>query len=322
MEAAPHFSEAHHAHVIRLNGRMIDPRLQTLRVLRERGTVTAAAEALHLTPSTVSQQLRQLAKELGVDLLEAQGRRVRLTAAAHTALRHADILAAQWERARADLAGHRTGTSGQVRFCSVSSALAALVAPAAARLRAEHPGLAVHMSEKESDDAAHLLLARHCDIAVVIPSAGTPAPDDPRFTQWPVLDEPQDLLVPAGHPLAVRDAVRLADAAGEPWIGSPDRSDQHQLMLASCAAAGYTPRIAHEANEWFAVSALVARGFGVGLVPRLAPLPPEDQVVRIPLRGEVVPTRSIVACVRSGSDGQPPIARGLEALRQEARSRG
>ncbi|MFI0481037.1 LysR family transcriptional regulator [Actinomadura sp. 9N215] len=300
---------------------MIDHRLQTLRVLRERGTVTATAEALHLTPSTVSQQLRQLARDLGVELLEAQGRRVRLTAAAHTVLRHADVLSAQWERARADLAGHRAGTSGQVRIGSVSSALAALVAPAAALLRAEHPGLAVHMSEKESEDAAHLLLARLCDIAVVIPSAETPAPDDPRFAQRPVLDEPQDLLVPAGHPLAERGTVPLADAASEAWIGSPGRPDQHQLMLASCAAAGYTPRVAHEANEWFAVSALVARGFGVALVPRLAPLPPADEVVRVPLSGGMAPSRRIVACVRSGSERQPPIARALAALHEASRTR-
>ncbi|MFD0903910.1 LysR family transcriptional regulator [Actinomadura sediminis] len=300
---------------------MIDRRLETLRVLRERGTVTATAEALHLTPSTVSQQLRQLARDLGVELLEAQGRRVRLTAAAHTVLRHADALAAQWERARADLAAHRTGAAGQVRFCSVSSALAALVAPAAARLREEHPGLEVRMSEKESEDAAHLLLSHRYDIAVVIPSVGTPAPGDARFAVRTLLDEPQDLLVPAGHPLAARGTVRLDEAAGEPWIGSPERTDQHRLMLASCASAGFAPRIVHEANEWFAVSALVARGFGVGLAPRLAPLPPDDGVVRVPLRGEGVPFRRIIACVRRGSDRQPPIAHGLRALRAAARDR-
>ncbi|WUI04026.1 LysR family transcriptional regulator [Spirillospora sp. NBC_00431] len=298
---------------------MIDPRLRTLRVLAERGTVTAAAEALHLTPSTVSQQLRQLARDLGVDLLQAQGRRVRLTPAAHTVLRHADVLHAQWEQARAELAEHREGTSGQVRFCSVSSALAALVAPAAAILRQEHPRLTVHMSERESDDAAHLLLARRADIAVFIPSAHTPPPGDTRFGQWPLLAEPQDLLVPAGHLLAAAGSARLADAAGEPWIGSPERSDQHQLMLASCSAAGFTPRIVHEAYEWFAVSALVAHGFGVGLVPRLAPLPPDDGTVRVPLRGEVVPVRRILTCVRRGSERQPPIAHGLKALRHAAR---
>ncbi|WP_433236147.1 LysR family transcriptional regulator [Actinomadura nitritigenes] len=301
-----------------LNVRMIDRRLQTLRVLRERGTVTAAAEALHLTPSTVSQQLRQLARDLGVELLEAQGRRVRLTPAAHTVLRHADLLSAQWERARADLAGHRSGTSGQVRFCSVSSALAALVAPAAALLRAEHPGLTVHMAEKDSEDAAHLLLSHRADIAVVIPSERVPGPDDARFTRTTLLDEPQDLLVLAGHPLASGGAARLADAAGEAWIGCPDRQDQHHLLLAACAAAGYVPRVEHEANEWFAVSSLVARGFGVALVPRLAPLPPEDRAVRVPLRGGAVPKRRLIACVRRGGEAAPPVARGLDALRRAA----
>ncbi|MBE1535904.1 LysR family transcriptional regulator [Actinomadura algeriensis] len=298
---------------------MIDRRLETLRVLRERGTVTATAEALHLTPSTVSQQLRQLARDLGVELLEARGRGVRLTAAAHTVLRHADALSAQWERARADLAAHRSGSAGRVRICSVSSALAALVAPAAARLRAEHPGLDVRMCEKESEEAAHLLLSRRYDIAVAIPSEGVPAPGDARFDVRTLLDEPQDLLVPAGHPLAARGTARLDEAAAEPWIGSPERADQHRLMLASCAAAGFAPRIVHEAYEWFAVSALVAHGFGVGLVPRLAPLPPGDEVVRVPLRGETVPRRRIVACVRRGGDAQPPIARGLAALRAAAR---
>jgi DNA-binding transcriptional LysR family regulator len=304
-----------------LNGHMIDPRLRTLRVLREEGTVTATAEVLHLTPSTVSQQLRGLAKDLGVRLLEAEGRRVRLTPAAYTVLDHADTLFSQWEHARADLAAHRRGVSGEVRFAAVSSALAALVAPAAARLRAEHPGLEVWMAEQESEKVFALLLAHRTDIAVVIPTADGPPPDDPRFDQRPLLDEPQDLLVPPAHPLAAGAAAELAAAAGESWIGSPERPDQHHLMLTACAAVGFTPRIAHRANEWFAVSALVAAGFGVALAPRLAPLPPGDEVVRVPLRGRPVPSRRIITCVRRGSDRQPPIAHGLKALREVAAHR-
>ncbi|MGI5167196.1 LysR family transcriptional regulator [Spirillospora sp. CA-253888] len=300
---------------------MIDPRLQTLRVLRHLGTVTATAEALHLTPSTVSQQLRQLSRDLGVPLLEPQGRRVRLTPAARTVLDHADVLYAQWERAQADLAAHRRGAAGRVRIHAVSSALAALVAPAAARLRAEHPRLSVLMSEQESDEALPLLLARHADVAVLIPTADTPPQGDPRFEQHLLLDEPQDLLLPSAHPLAARDAVALAEAAAEQWVGSPDRPDQHHLMLAACAGAGFTPEIVHHAYEWFAVSALVAHGFGVSLVPRLAPLPPEHDVVRVPLEGAPVPSRRIIACTRRGASAQPPIARALEALQRAAAER-
>jgi DNA-binding transcriptional LysR family regulator len=303
-----------------LNSHMIDPRLQALRVLAERGTVTAAAQALHLTPSTVSQQLRGLARDLGVDLLEADGRRVRLTAAARTVLEHADLLHADWERAWAAIAPHRSGEAGTLRLCGVSSAVAALLAPAAAALRRSHPMLAVEVAEVESDDCFALLLSDQADIAVLIPTAASPPPDDPRFDQRPLLDDPQDLLVPRTHRLARARGAELADAAGEVWIADPERADQYRLLLSACAAAGFTPRIVHHAKEWFAVSGLVAHGFGVCLVPRLAPLPAEHDVVRVPLRGHPRPSRRIIGCIRRGADQQPPIAAGLAAVREVAGS--
>ena len=297
---------------------MIDPRLQTLRVLYEKGTVTAAAQALHLTPSTVSQQLRLLSRELDLALLEPHGRRVRLTPAAHALLGHADELYAAWERARADLAAHHEGIAGGLKYCGVSSAIAGLVAPAAARLRDDWPQITVTISEEESEDCSSLLLAGQADIAVLIPTSGGPPPSDPRFGQQPLLDEPQDLLVPAAHPLAQRRGAELAEAADEAWIAAPGRPDQYQLLQVACAAAGFTPRVTQQAKEWFAVSALVAAGFGVCLIPRLVPLPPDHAVVRVPLRGDNIPSRRIITCTRRGSDRQPAIARGLDALRRAA----
>ncbi|MCZ0972434.1 LysR family transcriptional regulator [Streptomyces albulus] len=90
-------------------------KLRILRTLEELGTVTATAEALHMTPSAVSQQLTGLAKSLGVTLLEAHGRRVRLTGAAQLVLRHAEAVFAQLERADADLLGYLQGEAGTVR---------------------------------------------------------------------------------------------------------------------------------------------------------------------------------------------------------------
>ena len=72
------------------NNRMIDSRLQVLRLFAGHGTVTATAEALHYTPSAVSSQLRTLAQDLGVVLLEPEGRGLRLTPAAHTLLSRCD----------------------------------------------------------------------------------------------------------------------------------------------------------------------------------------------------------------------------------------
>ncbi|MBL1079101.1 LysR family transcriptional regulator [Nocardia sp. 2] len=294
---------------------MIDPRLQTLRILREQGTVTRTAAVLHLTPSTVSQQLRGLAQELDVELLEQVGRRVKLTEAAHALLRHADLLFAQAERARAELAEHRAGIAGVLRICSMPTALAALVAPAAARLRAAHPGLTVELIEDESGHCFELLAAGDSDIAVVLPSPGSPAPGDARFEQLPLLDEPMDLLVPVGHWLADRDDVALADAAHEPWITGRERITHRLVVSAACATAGFTPRIAGQAVDFTGVAAMVAHGFGVSLIGRLSLIPPEFAVVRVPLHGDSVPIRRHLTVVRRGGGGHPVVAEGLRMIR-------
>ncbi len=94
--------------------RMIDHRLRILQMVAGHGTVTAAAQALHYTPSAVSYQLRQLAAEVGTELVVHQGRGIRLTNAAHVLLRHAERLQEQWElaRARTGLPRHRARGPG------------------------------------------------------------------------------------------------------------------------------------------------------------------------------------------------------------------
>ncbi|MFI6312979.1 LysR substrate-binding domain-containing protein [Nocardia fusca] len=129
--------------------------------------------------------------------------------------------------------------------------------------------------------------------------------DDPRFEQTVVFDDAQDLLVPEEHPLTRRDAVELADAATETWIVKPEHNDSYEVLVAACAAAGFTPRITHHLEEWFAVSAAVAHGFGVCLLPRMVPVPDRHRVVRIPLHGATRPTRVIIAATRRGAANIP-----------------
>lgn len=292
---------------------MIDlRRVQVLRVLDQLGTVTSAAAALHLTPSAVSQQLRQLARDLDVPLLEPDGRRVRLTPAAHTLLRHADVLAARWEQARAEL-GEASGPR-PLRLCGFPSSLDMVVVPAVRDLVRSAPHLDVHIAEVETADAYERLLTGDVDIAVVVPAhLDGPTPDDPRYELAPLLDDRQDLVVPRDHPLAARAEVSLVDAAREPWvIAAPGSCDQYDLATVAWAAAGFRPRIAHEVKEWAAVASVVAHGLGVSMIPRLVRVPTELPIRRVPLRD--APRRRLLTCVRRGSAGQGHLALGLAAL--------
>lgn len=297
---------------------MIDlRRLQVLRILDEHGTVTAVAESLYLTPSAVSQQIRQLSRDVGVELLRREGRGVRLTPAARILLDHSDAIYTRWEQALAEVSATQAG--GGLRLCGFPTALASLLAPAAAHLRTTTTAPRTELTEADNAACFELLLADRADIAVVVPTPGSPPQDDPRFDQQPLLDDPFDLVVPAQHRLADRDGVDLAAAAAEPWIAAPGRIDDQALVLAACAAAGFTPRIAHRAEEWNAIVALVTHGFGVCLMPRLAPIPPHHAVVRLPLRGDPTPSRRVLTCVRRGSRGQAAVARGLLALAEISR---
>ncbi|MGH3097464.1 MAG: LysR family transcriptional regulator [Streptosporangiales bacterium] len=294
---------------------MIDlRRLQTLRVLAQHQTVTSAAAVLHLTPSAVSWQLRQLSAELGVALVSPHGRGVRLTPAAHTLIARADELYARWEQIEAELAATSKGVSGMLRLCGFSTAASAVLPPVVSRLGESWPNLAVRIIEAAPADCFDLLLADEADVAVVVATPGLPPTTDERFEQRSLLDDPLDLVVPEGHPLATNKTVRLTDAADQPWVVARPGSPYHQLVLSACAAAGFTPVIAHEASEWDTGAALIARGFGVGLIPRLAHLPAGYATVRVPLHGDPIPVRRILTCVRRGSAEQPAIAAALRTL--------
>ncbi|MFD9306186.1 LysR family transcriptional regulator [Streptomyces sp. NPDC060048] len=293
-------------------------KLRILRTLADQGTVTATAGALHMTPSAVSQQLTNLARQLGVPLLEAQGRRVRLTDAAHLVLRHAEAVFAQLERAEAELAGYVAGEAGEVRIGAFSTAVPVLVVPAVAALRLSHPAVEVRVRETEAAESYELLSAGVVDLALSL-AAHAPTARDPRFTRTTLLEDPLDVALPPAHPLAGAPELRLADLSGDPWIygGSGPWS---QITRSACEAAGFVPEQAHSASGWTAILAMVEAGMGVALVPRMVASRAPGVAVRVLSHDR--PTRHVIAALRRGSESAPAVSHALAALRNVAVARG
>lgn len=294
---------------------MIDlRRLQVLRAVAYYGTVTAAARALHLTPSAASQQVRRLAADLGVVLLEPHGRRVQLTTTARSLLEHADAVHARWQAAEADLHAIGDQPAGLLRLSGFPTAVSTLLAPLAVNLLRRYPRLEVQIREAEPVESFDLVFDAEIDLAVVEATPDSPPSGDTRFDQQPLLDDPFDLLVAAGHRFAQRADIALGDAADEDWIIGMPASSSRQHVLAACSAAGFRPRIAHQAREWTVVATLVTHQLGVALVPRLAQLPPHLAVTRLPVTGNPSPTRKLLTCTRCGSRNHPSIATALHEL--------
>src|SRR3954451_8259532 len=128
-------------------------RLRALCEVESRGTIAAAADALHLTPPAVSQQLAALEREVGEPLIERDGRTVRLTPVARVLVRRAEEIFAQVESLHAEVAEHVAGERADLRLGSFSTAITALVAPVARRLRESAPGIRLEIAEAEAPDA-------------------------------------------------------------------------------------------------------------------------------------------------------------------------
>src|ERR687895_668642 len=142
-------------------------RLRLLHELQRLGTVSAVADALSYSPSTVSQQLRVLEREAGTPLFEPAGRRVRLTDAALVLADHAQRLLAGAERAEADLQAAAAGAvAGVVRVGSFQTASLELLLPAMNALRESHPGVSVRLVEAEPEPALEALRSHALDLAL------------------------------------------------------------------------------------------------------------------------------------------------------------
>lgn len=293
---------------------MLDPnRLRVLQQVNESETLTAAASAMFLTPSAVSQQIKQLSRELGVPLLRRDGRTVRLTGAARALIDYVERATEEWERTAGRLAQRDAQMVGLLNVCGFATAVAALLAPAAALSRRSHPDLDVQVEEAGTRDCLERLAARATDVAVIA-APGTPALDDPRFEQQPLIEDRQDLAVPVDHPLASRASVRLHEAARDVWIAPQE--DQRQLISLACAGAGFSPRFEHQADAWRAVLALVEQGMGVCLLPRLASDEHNRRVRLVPISDGDAPVRHAVTCIRRGSAKQMLVGHGLAVIRE------
>ncbi len=176
---------------------MIDSRLTMLSMIHRHGTVTAAAHSLRYSPSTVSHQVKQLAAELGVTLLEQHGRNVRLTPAAEALLRHVDVMSAEWEMALADLGRFSETVSGSLGLCGFSTAASLLLPPTMRALNEQFPHMQTQTIEAEPSECFDFLLSGDADIGIVVAAPDIPAGGDDRFSHHFLIDDPLDLIFPS-----------------------------------------------------------------------------------------------------------------------------
>jgi DNA-binding transcriptional LysR family regulator len=286
-------------------------RLRLLRELALRGTIAAVAEALAFSPSAVSQQLTVLEREAGVALLERTGRSVTLTPAGRGLVAHTEAVLERLERAAAELTDAGAGLTGPVRIGAFPSATRAIIPAALRALTAAHPGLEPMVSEVDPADVGDALRAGELDAALVHDYDFVPFPAEPGILDEPLCSEAMYLASTADGGSSGGATAGLDVWRNAPWIVASPGTRCHAMTVRACQAAGFTPRIRHQIDEFDTALAFVAAGEGVALVPELgAAQPPET--VRL---SRVAPCRRTRIAFRAGAGDHPAVRAISSALR-------
>jgi DNA-binding transcriptional LysR family regulator len=307
------------ASTIKLSYMLDVRRMQVLRAVVTSGSVTAAATNLGYTPSAISQQIAALEKQAGLALLERVGRGVQPTAAGRLLTEHAAIISKNLAEAETALSDLREGRTGRLAIRYFATAGAALVPPALAKLRRDHPGVQVDLKLIDPEDPLPEVEAGRADLAIVVYPRQGPLRGGVRLIH--LLDDPYRAVLPRGHRLASKRVLDLADLADEPWIGNEwPAGPCLRVMIEACAAAGFSPNFVVESEDYATAQGFVAAGLGVSVIPQMGLGSRHPGVVVRRLR-HPEPVRPIHAAVRESSMGQPALLDLIEALREAAESR-
>lgn len=291
-------------------------RLRALHSVATYGSVSAAADALHVTTSAVSQQLAKLERETGQKLLERNGRGVRLTDAAELLVTHAERILSLVERAQADLEAHRGAVVGELAVGCLPTAVRGLAVDALDRLRKDHPELRVRLREQEPTVSIPLVARGDLDLAVVQDWSNEPLVPTEGLAKGIICDDVADVALHGDHPLAERGSIELEDLADIEWISSPPGSICCDWLFHTLRSIDNEPRVRHYAEEISSMLALTAAGLGAMILPRLGRVDVPEEVRVVPLRPRL--TRRIYAVWRGDAARRPAIRATVEAFRVAA----
>jgi DNA-binding transcriptional LysR family regulator len=295
-------------------------RLEVLRELKLRGSVTAVARATHRTPSAVSQQLKTLEREVGAPLTERSGRGLALTAAGDALARAAGEVAVAIARAEETWRTYLASPEGRVDLAIFVTAGRMFLPDL---LKAVHavPGLEVVATDVDPARGDFASLVHDYDVVVGHAVGPAPAWSDRDLVVVPLVDEPLEVALPVGHPLAGAAEVTPEEVADSPWIGVPDDFPYERLLDEIERVAGRPLDVVQRFSDTRVTEALVASGEGLAVLPRFTSGGAGSGVVLRPL-ARLMPTRRIAALVRRENAERPSVRVVLDRLRAIAETLG
>lgn len=240
-----------------------------------------AAQRLDMLPSAFGRNIRLLEEQLGLRLFTRSTRSVTLTRSGQALLHEARALIALADGAIARVRAAATDTERVFRIGAIDSAATGLLPPLLHDFKALMPEVETVLVEDKTVRLLPKLASGALDLAFVRP----PAAKRPDIEYEFLTNELAVVALPADHPLATRDSVRVQDLEGQPLIVPSPRSRPHSynLTMGVFTRAGLRPHVVQQAEEKQTIVNLVGARLGVALVPYWTSRIAVDGVVYRPL---------------------------------------
>ncbi len=269
------------------------PDLRLVAAIADSGSLTRAAELLHLAPSSASHRLTQLEAALGVPLFARHARGLTPTAAGESLLRHARQVFAQLEQMHADLAPYAGGLHRQVTVFANTNAINCFLPEDLGDFLREHPQVRISLEEQPSPAIIQAVAAGQVELGVVAAEGNLAGLETQPYRRDRLV-----LIVPAAHPLSARPALAFAEVLGEPFVCLHAGSAIHTFMMNHAARLGGRLDVRIQVRSFNAVCRMVAAGVGLGMVPRSAVPRASPGLATVEIADEWAP-RDLQLCVRS-----------------------
>lgn len=279
------------------------PDLRLVAAIADTGSLTRAAERVHLAASSASHRLSQLESALEVPLFIRHARGLMPTAAGESLLRHARQVLAQLEQMHADLAPYVGGLHAQVTVFANTNAINCFLPEDLGDFLHAHPQIRVSLEEQPSPAIIRAVAAGQVDIGVVAAEG-----DLGGLVVTPYRRDRLVLIVPVGHSLAGLDKIAFAEVLTEAFVCLHAGSAIHTFMMNHAALLGGRLDVRIQVRSFAAVCRMVAAGVGIGMVPRSS-VSAVDSLKMVEITDPWAP-RDLQLCVRSPA-GLVPAARAL-----------
>jgi DNA-binding transcriptional LysR family regulator len=225
---------------------------------------TRAAEALRIAQPALSQQIRKLERQLGLELFERNNHKVALTPAGAALLAHTERILSDLVAVEEEMLGWAGGVRGRIRL-GIARGLAGRLALVFAAFASTYPAVEIELQEQNTEE---MLAGLHAGRLDVVTLAAPPPASDRSLVSHPLGAEPLVLVTGVQTALAKRHRLQVKELDGVDLIKYPPGSAVGEIIAGALAAAGATPRVRFETRDYSTARALANVGLAAAIMPR------------------------------------------------------